>query len=477
MKRLSLRTSLLLWFLALTLLLWIGTSAALYLHLRSSWYDALDQELAARAEGFLALCEVEVDGSIDFEWSQERADQLTAEHPTRSFEVWTWPHWELLRRSGPSLPAPNPDDEGSSPIVVRALAHDRGARRMVTMTRTVASEPESGEDSAGDPDGERDAQRVVIRVADTTAPIEDRLASLLSTLLGLGVFSLVLLVAFGFFLSRRIARPLRNLARTAERLRAGQMDVPWPRRGHDDELDRLAGLLDDAFTSLRHALDRQRRFVANAAHELRNPLASLSATAEVASRRPRSESEYRVFFEDVLSTSRRLNDVVDGLLWLARAEHEDSSSSVEPIELATAIHATLDDLEPDDRARVVFHAPRDGSFMLSIHPVLYRIALRNLIDNALRHAHAGTHIEVHVARDGNATSIHVSNEGEPLDSEQRERVFERFHRGPGRETAKRGAGLGLAITRAIAERFGGTCSVCDHASGRTCFVLAFPCDS
>ncbi len=229
------------------------------------------------------------------------------------------------------------------------------------------------------------------------------------------------------------------------------------------------------------AFARQRRFMADASHELRTPTAILRTEADVTlSQEHRTEAEYRASFGVIRDAAQRLTRVVDDLFLLARADAGNLDAQRAPLYLEEVVHDATRAVRPlADRRGVtvaVVHAvdaPFSGDADL-----LGRVFL-NLLDNAIRHSPGGGTVEVRMARADGAYQVDVADAGGGVPAELRERIFERFYRADKArartdDSLMGGAGLGLPIARRVAELHGGRLELIESTPGRTVFRVELP---
>ncbi len=285
----------------------------------------------------------------------------------------------------------------------------------------------------------------VLVASDTTdiAQTTSHLA-LVVVLIGIGVALLAALVAAG--LTRRGLSPLRRLALAAGEIeRTADPSRRLPDRGVADEIGQLTGVLNRMLASLEAARAGERRFLADASHELRTPVTTLLGNVEFAARHG-ADAEV---LEELVRDARRLARMVDDLLVLERAGAAGAGGSGRaPVDLGRVVEEVVSAHE----GRVV--ASRvDAAIVRGDAGQLTR-ALENLVENALVHGPEDGAVTVSLACADGRARLTVRDEGPGPDPGDAERLFERFWRGPG-ASARPGSGLGLSIVAAIAQRHGG----------------------
>jgi signal transduction histidine kinase len=225
----------------------------------------------------------------------------------------------------------------------------------------------------------------------------------------------------------------------------------------DDELARLAVTLNQLLDRMRASARQQRDFAADAAHELRTPLTTLLAGLEVA-RSGGTRTDWDQAADTAVAQAHRLTAIIDDLLLLARTDADRLSRSDRVDMAAVVAEAVAADPAADGaangvRLRVEAHVPDDPVEVDGDQAALER-ALRNLLDNARRHARSS--VEVAVCREGSRAVVTVSDDGPGVPDDELDAIFTRFHRTDGsRARSHGGAGLGLAIVRGVARSHGG----------------------
>jgi len=303
------------------------------------------------------------------------------------------------------------------------------------------------------------AERSIAQVDETVDSITDALL--------VGVPLLVLLVGgLTWWFAGRALRPVEAIRAEAAAITGSTIHRRVPEPATDDEVGRLARTMNSMLDRLEETSLRQRRFVSDASHELRSPVAVIRTQLEVALRRG-DDTDWPAVAHRVLAEDERLEEAVRELLELARSEEGE--------DLPTA-DVDLDDIVLDEVGR-----PRrlrvDASHVSAgrVHGNAAQLTsvVRNLLDNASRHA--TERVDVHVAVDGPEVVLVVDDDGPGVPVAERERVFERFTRlDEGRSRDAGGFGLGLAMVRAISERHGGHVTIEDAPIGGARFVVRLP---
>jgi two-component system heavy metal sensor histidine kinase CusS len=261
----------------------------------------------------------------------------------------------------------------------------------------------------------------------------------------------------GVWLARRAVAPLEEASARARAARASELNLMLPLNRSGDEWDQLAATLNTLLADSRGAMERIRRFTADAAHELRTPLTAILGETEVAMRRERSAAELRTSLEVIREEAGRLSALIDALFMLARADARTLIPDRGTIWAADEALREAADLALSDSRRAGIEA---GSIeilgaggTLCGDRVLVVRALRNLLDNALRHG--GGKARVKLAANDTAVHVRIEDSGPGISDRLRPVLFERFARG-NESRSSDGFGLGLAIARTIVEAHGGS---------------------
>lgn len=250
---------------------------------------------------------------------------------------------------------------------------------------------------------------------------------------------------------------------------------PIDERKLPPELQPLISSMNDLLSRLSAALAAQQRFIADAAHQLRTPVAALKTQTELAIRQVHDKEEHAAF-KNLHSAADHAARLVSQLLTLARAESGSYRSMIrQAVNLVVLARQTASEWVPRALARELDIGFDDDSaaVTISVDPFLLREMLNNLIDNAICYTPAGGHITVRIRKSSNSAMIDVEDSGIGIPEAERDKVFERFYRIPG--GTPEGCGLGLAIVREIAQGHDGTTEISQGAGGRgTRVTVSFP---
>jgi signal transduction histidine kinase len=310
-----------------------------------------------------------------------------------------------------------------------------------------------------------------VRVGASLKTINSDVAKLGQLMIIAGIVILFVAPLFGYFLAGRATRPLARIITTTARLRPNHMEERLPIGGTHDELDQLSTTINRFLDLLGDYLARNREFVANAAHELRSPLAAVQSSVEVTLDSPRTIEEYQDTLAEIADECGQLRILVNQLLLLAETDIERFPVDKHPVRLEKLVERSLDmfrgaaeergiELVCDDNYPIVVDGDADR----------LRQVLNNLIDNSLKFTPRGGRVRVSSRRDEEARQVvlAVSDTGTGISALDLPHVFERFYRGDKsrqRENLTFGNGLGLSICQSIVVAHGGSIGV-ESVEGR-----------
>jgi two-component system OmpR family sensor kinase len=318
--------------------------------------------------------------------------------------------------------------------------------------------------------------RALIGVGEPLAPASRAQHGVARAFVLAGILALAGALLGAYLIGTRLSRPLRRMAAVAARVDAGDLH---PRihssGGQGDEVRVLADSFDRMLDRLTAAFDGQRAFVADASHELRTPLTVIGGQLEVlAAQEDPPGGEVRRVQRLVRAEIARMTRLIDDLLLLAKSEHSQFLR-VEPIDLQVFVEELWLAATQHASRRLELDPIPAGTLLAD--PDRLAQALRNLLTNAIEHTAAPeglVRLRVQSLADGRV-SFAVEDDGPGIPADQRERVFDRFHRtDAARDRASGGTGLGLAIVQAIAQAHGGSVAASAAAAGGARMTLELP---
>jgi signal transduction histidine kinase len=284
------------------------------------------------------------------------------------------------------------------------------------------------------------------------------------------IAALLLALIGGYLVAQRLSRRVRRLERAAREVSRGHFIEPLPVTS-TDEFGQLTRTFNEMQAQLQQVDVARKEFVATASHELRTPLFSLGGFVELLQDEDLDEETRREFLETMGEQVERLQKLSVDLLDLSRIDAGSLELHSEPVDLTELARSVVGEFTPaiaDHETEVETRLPKAG---VEANCDRERVAqiMRILLDNALRHTPEGTHVTVSANRNNGAAELTVADSGPGVSNGTRGQVFERFYTGD----AARGAGLGLAIARELAERMDGSIELYTRP-GKTAFKLELP---
>jgi two-component system OmpR family sensor kinase len=317
-------------------------------------------------------------------------------------------------------------------------------------------------------------ERHILQVA---APLSARDRTMRTA--GLFLLGIVVLVSLGSFvgswwLAGKTVRPVNEIIAQAERIGGSRPGERIGAYAETREFASLVQVLNGMLSRIGEAFETQRRFTADASHELRSPLTALRGELELALRRERSPEEYRRVIGSSLEEAVRLSDLTEDLLTLARSDAGVMAPRLEDVDLAGRLRFAVDRLQAqidEKELRVSVHAPADATGLYDAK--LIDQLVWNLLDNAVKFSDPGGVIEASLVTSGPDFVLTVVDAGPGIPEDSIHHIFDRFSSADDAHAAA-GTGLGLSIVRAIAEAHGGTVTATNHDTGGASFRVCLP---
>lgn len=317
----------------------------------------------------------------------------------------------------------------------------------------------------------------VLQVGQSLEQMHTLLHTLVGVLLAVGFLVLLLCALSSYWLAKRAFAPIRHLAQTARRIQAGDLQqrvrVPQAR----DEVQYLAQTLNDMISSLDQAFTRQRRFVADASHELRTPVAVIRNKADVTLLNPRTPQVYCAVLQDIHTETERLSHLISDLLALARGDEGQARLERESVRLdllVASVAANAEGLAKERGITLSVQAPRPVT-MRGDEARLIQVIM-NLLDNAIRYTNPGGQVQVSVESTLSKAQLVVRDTGVGIAPEHLPHLFERFYRADQARThtGDSRTGLGLSIVDWIVRMHDGSVSVRSQIGRGSSFTVTLP---
>lgn len=427
---------------AITLGVSLLVCSALYVGIYHSLYGEVDSFLEGEVMEFRTVLSAadndlqEVQHRIRIELGSRQRGDLT-------FRLLD-DHGHVILTSDSSKRLPDPWPVPSRPASDLLFRTEHGSA-LATRTRTCSQWLES--------DG-------AVRIIQATYLL-DQVNTSLNRFLQLCVVALgaaaVLAVLGGRIVAARGLRPVARMVSAARKISVENLRQRLDRSHTGDELDVLAATFNEMFERLEKQVAQLRQFTADAAHELRTPLAALRGNAEVMLSGARTINELRAGFAESIEEYDRLSRIADDLLLLARADAGQEFVRRSSMRLDTAVGDVVDLFAPLAEERDIhLHCSAGNEVWIDGDDGRLRQMISNLLDNAIKYTPKGGRVDVSLATSNGTANLMIRDTGIGVAAEHLSHLFDRFYRADRARTRDSGAGLGLAISRTIAEGHSGT---------------------
>ncbi len=440
-----------------------GFSAALYLAAIVQVDRAVNDRLASALATLAALVEDEPGG---LEWEPTGRRAVPGQDPGLD-QV----RWIIRDEAGALVDASKNTAEGAMPEPAGPRRFDPGGHPW----RVIRRDLHPVRASAPPGPGAKLYRGLTLVVGLRLDPVEGPSQRLGLALAGISTAAWCLAALVGRRLCRRALAPLNRMAEAARDLGAEEPGRRLPVAATNDELEGLGVAFNDLLDRRHEELERQRRFASDASHQLRTPLAAVLGQVDVALRRDRPPEEYRRVLALVRDQSDHLRRIVEALLFLARAEPGVDWPDPDEFDLSAWVSDQVRRRADLGRGDLIDRREPPGPIPARAHPALLAQVLDNLLDNARQYGQPGTPVTLEVGREGGFVFLAVEDRGPGIAPGDLPRIFEPFFRGvDARRAARQGAGLGLSVSRRIAEAFGGSLEVASWPGRGSRFVLRLP---
>ena len=464
----TLTTRLTVFFLAALGVVFAAFSGAIYLLAHNHLHRQLHDRAAGTLATLMARAEVDPEG---VEWEPKIPNPALPRDYDSPYWAVFGPHGERLDGGG----IPPLSIFGDRPIEdASGMFTDLDRSEWYAVRQTIRHPNEDTLPPTLEPHRYRSLTFVV---AVPTAPVEASLRNLAMSLFGVSLTVWLGAASAGRWICRRALRPVATMAVAARSITPENLGERLVVPAAQDELRDLALAFNGLLARFHDSFERQKRFTGEASHQLRTPLAAMLGQIDVALRRDRDPGEYRRSLATTQAQALRLNEIIESLLFLARADAEALRPALQQVDLRSWM---ADYLNESWSAHVRWkdirlHSPTTDIAAVGVQPVLLGQALGNLLENALKFSPPGSVVDVRIHLQEGAVSIEVEDRGCGIKEADRPHIFEPFFRAASvRNAGTTGVGLGLAITSRIVETMGGQIFWHSSPTGGSRFRMAFP---
>jgi heavy metal sensor kinase len=457
----KLSTRLTLYFLSALALLLLGFSVALYWLAAKYLHHQADDRLEAVINTLVAAAEF---SSSRVEWEPHERRLSFGRRVVEGQFLWVVYDDQGRRIDGSLLDSeplapilrPSSTSGGRASSVVDRQGHPwRLMSRRLEPSHSFAESPPA----ASGPGGDRATGSgfLEIEAAVSLAGVRESLANLRTLLIVLAAGTWLLAFVAGGRLFRRALRPVTEMAAAAHSIGSEELARRLPAPASGDELEELGRAFNGLLDRLHESHERQRRFTGDASHQLRTPLTAMQGQVDLALRHERSPEEYRRVLSLVKRRTEHLRQIVDALLFLARADAESQRPTFEKIDLDVWLREHLEARpEQPSQSLVKLMVEPDGAHHVHAQASLLGELLDNLLDNASKYSAPGTPVCVRLGRAQDEVSLSVEDHGTGITPQELPHIFDAFYRADQALRQNRtGLGLGLSVAARLARLFGG----------------------
>lgn len=467
--KLPLRQRLIVWYLGVLAVVLVSFSSVLYVFLQNSLYSGADATLRAAAVNIARLHAPGTPGLFAAGPSRELVERLLG---VRYLNKYT----QVVDISGRRAPEWLGEHREDFPLTQRALGNAAQGKMTFETFRDLGPNPVRVLTMpvivAGRMSG------TLVQVGASLESVEEALHRLTVTVLLILPLCLFVASLGGWILANKALKPVDQITRTARQITAQNLKERIEGPGTDDEIGRLAEILNGMFERLDHSFAQIRDFTADASHELKTPLTILKGEIELALRRPRGVSEYQEILASSLEEIERLVRITSDLLHLSKVDAGVLKLERGPVNLSALAEEAALHFQALAAGRGVLLEALPGASDVTVEGDAFRLKqlALNLVENAVHYTPEGGRVAVRAGRAGPAHAVlEVSDTGMGIAPEDQPRIFERFYRtDKARNRREGGTGLGLAIVKTIADAHGARIDVDSALQRGSTFSVLLP---
>ena len=435
-----------------------------------------DAALAAQANAICSLIKLQPNGEVESELPQRPMSPFGTDAHFDFFQVWREDGSVLMR--SPALGAsdlPHSAAAGTTVFENTVLPVGHPGRVVELRFVPVVEDEDLTDGTKPQATPQASAKFVTVAVAQDRSELDRFMALLLSALLVVAVCVVIGSMAVVSIVVRQGLNPLRRVAHEAAHIDAQSLDFRFPLAGLPSELRPICLRLNDSLERLQQAFQRERRFTADVAHELRTPIAELRSLADVALKWDGDRETSLAYFRDAQEIARQMESIVTTLLSLARCQSGTLTVECEPVDVGDVVKEAWENYEQKAAKRnlaVTFDLPT-GLVVKTDRMMLHSI-VGNLLSNAAEYTTDGGNVSCKAERNDSTLKFSVVNDTDFLSSDDLPHLFEAFWRKDPARTDGSHCGLGLTLVDAYARTLGGKAQVSLITGGSLCVALDLP---
>ena len=313
----------------------------------------------------------------------------------------------------------------------------------------------------------------VLKNVNQVSEIYDRLNTLSIIFICIGV---AIAIIMSIILGQKIVRPIKNIIRTTEKITTDDLNQRIEEPKQDDELKTLTQIINQMLDRLENSFENQTKFVSDASHELRTPIAIIKGYAEIIKKRRFSDEEiFEESIDSIINETENMKNLVQKLLFLAKGEITKINTNFQIIEMKEFVQQIHTDTEVSSKSHK-FYLEKNEEYKVEADVTLLQQAIRALIENAIKYSEENTNIYIEsIIKDGKKGIVSIRDEGVGISEEDTKRIFDRFYRvDDSRTKATGGTGLGLAIVKRIVEIHKGEIEILSELGKGTKISIILP---
>ncbi len=315
----------------------------------------------------------------------------------------------------------------------------------------------------------------IVQVGSSLEEFEDTMKRLLIIMIISIITSISVTIVVGYFMAKKTMKPVDQIRRAAVKISSTNLDERIDIKGRKDELGRLAQTFNAMISRLKDSFQRVNQFSIDVSHELKTPLTILKGETELALRKDRTNEEYKRYMESNLEEIDRMSRIIDDLLLLSKAETKDISMNLEKIDLRDLLADVCVDMKLFGENKGVEVVARElEDIRIMGDELKLRRMITNVVENGIKYGSPGGHVTISSYKQNGFACIDVQDDGPGISGEDIKYIFDRFYRADRSRKRASGSGLGLSISKWIAEVHKGTIEVDSRPAAGSLFTIKLP---